>query len=1514
MIRSLARVGCIAPVGISPEWSAVTVMLLALGCALGSTAAEPAWREIPAAGWKGSTNLELPALKQRVAAVVAYPVKEAQPLVCTTAAAVPAGLYEVRVTLRPSHVASAFAFNSGVRVKQGDSTAATFPGQLFARMHQPEARTFQCVQGQPRPLLVTIEAFTDAKVCEQQFTAAKLRTGGPKEAEGLDERKGGDDLEGDLELALSPASAVYYVVDRVEFRPLSHSGHVVKVTRNKIRYAPGETLKGSVVVADAGGRGGSGTLNLYLEHGVRDRRLAKSVPVQLRPEPQAIAVELPLPKTELGYALVAEFVSADGADHSEAAEYLSIAANFNRVYIAAGGSGGHGSTKVSEGRMRQSLEQAMAGYGNAQEHFAWAEEDMVAMSPDTDYWFSGQTCYHISKKGLQQYIRLAHEYGIAQVSYAKFIMSGYLGWKTAYDYPNDHKSQYFYPVGMWEGVDNVCLDRFRNKEFLIYENTPGRVGDNPFYVWWAAFLPINPDPTPHMARIAAEEVARSADMFGWDGIRWDGHPRGGGQCGGSGSYDALAARRTQTLVRYFKDIVGAKYPMFGHGYNYLMIENTPSYDWAYEDFELDELCRGGGLIMNESIGNATPGPFSFIARNLQVEGDLVRERGGYYLGISFAMGPRDELVEGALWAAAGARPYNGGCNLEVRRYLTRYSQYSLDENLRRLDKPEKVLAPQAETKLWWQPFVYETPLENGRRQLVVNLLNLPLQETRTPEKDKEKPKYAMLPGTDPVTFALTLPEGIKAKGATLIDPYSLAVTPVPLKENRLEVPAVAVWLVAVVDLSVDAGAPALASLYGAPKTFGVPRPGRKSEPKPEVRLDTAKEVWEVNKDMTSLAPDNRRQSQDEQAALDNLPWDERNAKVLARREQNPAQKLIDGWWKGGTLPEDLKLKEKKFEFGDLAPQRNGRFDIYHGRGAIDDRLRLPTVFAGLPRFAVHDAPLGGSFRAGGGQWLGNGVDWRRYPAFDLLLYTGIPHCAIGPENSYGLVDYVKAGGAVLFTGGEYAFGKGGYNHTVLERELLPVVCVENLDTRYTEQPLPLEPGKDFAELKVNLDFAAKPAFWVWNQVALKNDAGIKVFLKSGNRPLLVGWQLGKGRVACLLLDHRGKSEKDVTAFFDWKDWPDLMRAVFAWLAPEAMKVVPPPPSGLTAAEARRLLDDLEGGSLEDGLALLDQGGDDGGAGATAGGASRELSGAALKKRVEIISRIMCASGKDVAAVLAEQLATVSTLPAATRYAMLDFIRSEPPPDLAETGRRCLGARESIIRGTGLQFLAIAGDSAFAKEMTGPVPEMETDQAARGHELALALVLFGKPDLATEGKRRVAAWNAAELKAKNAYTGGPDFSLAAPEGPLLDKDTLFQRVAWLAYLSRHEPRSLGAQFAREWLMTRQYEDYADRTLGNIWSDKQATNVAKNAKAQPLIRIRAEFARLRRLTQPDLEALLKAQPDLVADGFSRAHFTLEFRAAMNLLGNLDAAAGNPVLTRLVKAANPDLAAFAAARLAP
>ena len=1506
--------------------------LLLVACSPSLCAGTLTYTELPKQHWQGKRR-EVHGLRGERLLAIGCPKSLAGPLVFESERHWPAGLYRLRVTLRPSHTCDTIAWHGGLRAAVDEVPVAEIQGIHFTRVHQAETKTITFVHEKAGPLVVQLEARVDPKVFEQARIDGMMKAGGPA----LPPMPLGEVEEDDADLAevtfiARPSKGFYYVLERAELAVLSRSGYVSEVVANKIRYDPGETLTGHAIVRSIGGRRGRGTLSLYLEHDVDTRIKVKQIPVELLGEPQTVDFELPLPKRELGYALIAAFTSSDGADYSEAADYFNIADNFYRVAIFAAHTLHHGYTIRDETFFRKVIREAREDYANCMEFFAWAEDDMVEMSSEDDYWFSGQTCYQQSKEGLKKVSEIAHANGIGMVTYGKFLMTGYPGWKTAYDYPSDHKFQYTYAPGMWAPVNVRTLDRLRYKEFVPLTWGPSVPGGFFKVAWqmWPSLRGIRPDLTPQTTRLAAEEVIRSIEMFGWDGIRWDGHMAAGWAHGGRSPerYKYRDARETQTLVRYFKDIVNAKHPRFRHGYNYLDTQAEPNRDWAYEDFELDELARGGGLLMNESVKMAATQSYEWIARNLQVQGDLARERDGFLLFCSFASASeRDRLAEKILYFAGGARTYFSADCQKLHRYVTRYSRYCFDETLRRLAKPEAILRPDKETSLWWEPFVYETTTEDGREQLVVNLINLP-RAAKVVAEHAKKTDLQLSPGTDPFEFAVTLPEAHTLTGAHLIDPFTLAVSDVDVRAGSVPVPSVNLWSVLILDLAVHEGAAPLADRLGPPKTFGVERDGLAIERTQLVTLDIAAPVAEANQKMSRRFPHQHAGLFVEPEELKALSWEERNKALLRMREQsgNRAAILLNiDWWKGGALAQDIALRAKEREFGDLTPKRDGVVDVYYARNMMDYRLRLYESFACIDRFGTHESLMAGQcLRAGTGHVLENGIGWRNFPGYDVLVYVDIPHCAIGVENSYALVEYVKAGGAAFFTGGEYAFGKGVYQDTVLDRELLPVLCVDLRDTRYSPEPLPIEPGKDFGDLGVNVDFADKPAFWCWNEVALREHDGVRVFLKSGNRPILVGWQLGKGRVACLLTTHRGRSDDGVTAFFDWKDWPRLQAAVLNWLAPSALEVSRETLSRLSAEKLAQIQEELEQRAMGD---LFDAGADpektpdlsldDAGTEARPGTSARSLDGKALSRRIALLRELLRAERTQaVASLVAEQLTSVSNLPFALRAEMIDFVRACPPRDLSELGKRCLTHSDVHMRGIGYQLLAIAGDPLFAQIARSEPEATETDALGRNRYLSLAVALYPKDDLREVARERLRKWAEQEEVIRDAYTGGKGFSLAAPEQPCLDSESLFSRVGWLTYMARWEAERYAAGLAREWLMAAQYGEYCNLSMASVWRGMEKASPSERARIKEncakIASLKQLFARLGDIARPHVVAVFRSHPRETATGFARAHFALEAKRCINFLGRFRASETRVALEMLKNAQQPLLARFAAVRL--
>jgi hypothetical protein len=1533
-----------APRRLSAAWPAA--LLLCCLCAAGRAAEGPP-PALPAAGWQ-QPPVKVEGLEGEYPVVVAHPADQAAALEYQSEEAYEPGLYRLHLRLIPSHTHGAIAWRGGVNlqldrgevlppvdasapeVDRAPPPATLWSGIDFCRVNHPETKTVRLVLPRRQRLRLRLSATVDHDTFETVTVQARHAASGeslPDRAPALEATEDDGGLEMlQLEEKVSPGRNFYYAVESLALERLSGSAFVVAAGCDKIRYRPEETLRGWADLR-AASTPAAGTLQVFLEHGVAAREMVLERPVTLREAQARLTFEVPLPARELGHAVVARFVGEDGADASEAAEYFNIARNPYRVAIIEA----HPVHNQTFGT-REGMAAMAAGlrreYKNLREIFFWAEEDMVELSPEEEYWFSGQTAYHMRKEGLLDLIQTHQAVGIAMTTYSKFVMSGYLGWRQAYEHPNDNKRQYGFCVGMWAGSDVPALDRFGNKEFIATPPQVGGVfGGNLGGIGYVPFLPINPDATPRNVRLAAEEMLRSIRMFGWDGCRWDGHPRGasqyGNSCGGDRpeKYNRAAHRRTQLLVRYFKDIVAAEFPDFQHGYNYLGVQTTPAYDWAVEDFELDELSRGGGLLMNEQISNHTNGwSLQKLAANIQVEGDLAREHGGCLLGIGTkGVTPRDELAETVLWYAGGMRSYGAVAeNRRLNRYATRFSRYVFDETLTRLAEAEAVLAPAGETRLWWRPFVYETAPAGAASQLVVNLMNLD-PAARVAKKGAPDGEHHFPPGTDEQAFGLTLPAGYACRGGRWIDPFSLRVTPAALADGRLTVPPVNLWRVLVLDLEREEGVATLAERYGPPSTADRRREGDGEVDRSFDPLDLHKDVVDVNKNMASRFPEWGSGWWEEPQALQGLSLRERNAWLLERQKE-PAY-FLDNYPGGLGLPADLKLQEAPPDFGDLTPVRDGVADIFYARGSLDGMLRLHEAFARLPRVRFREARFTCSFGPGGYR-LENNLAARELGDYDVLVYCDIPHPAVGVQQSYAMLDYVRRGGGVLFTGGEYAFEKGRYGHTVLDRELLPVRCAGTRNNIYSREPIVMEPGPDFAELGVTVDFAAEPAVFCWNQTPLRPAEGVKIFLQSGNRPLLVGWELGEGRVACLLAMHKGHSGEGATAFFDWEDWPRLAAAVLRWLAPAAGTTVarPVPVSDEEVARLRNELEasamddllDAEMGAEEDMLAAVTDAETDFQARA------RELEPRVLNQRVLLVRRLVRSGREDVGGILAEQLATVSNLPETVRFRIIDYLRVHPPEDLAAVAQRCVTDKAPAVRGAGYQLLALAQAPRFAELLTEPPQAMEVDPVARRRYLVLGLPFYGREDLQARGRELVERWNREEAATIEAYTDGEGFSLAAPEVPCLASEDYFARVGWLAYLSRFEPARYARQLARQWALLPQHGDFCDRGVASVDNSMRqgpktpASIRAAKERKRELYAYKEITARLFEALAPRLQTLLRAESEAVLAGLRRCHFRQEAVAAMNLLGPVPPAELAPGLPALEGARQPLLGRFVKARL--
>ena len=165
-------------------------------------------------------------------------------------------------------------------------------------------------------------------------------------------------------------------------------------------------------------------------------------------------------------------------------------------------------------------------------------------------------------------------------------------------------------------------------------------------------------------------------------------------------------------------------------------------------------------------------------------------------------------------------------------------------------------------------------------------------------------------------------------------------------------------------------------------------------------------------------------------------------------------------------------------------------------------------------------------------------------SYNLLILNNVDAASLTDFGLEAIRDYVRAGGAVLVLGGQWAYGPGGYAETQLA-DFLPVTLTgKSLDMQALTPPgvLKITPG---AKLLAGMTLK-QPGVCLW-QHDLKPKADAWVELNAGDRPFLVCGRFGKGRVAAVTGTVCGDPGKDNTAFWDSPDWPDILSRTIRWL-------------------------------------------------------------------------------------------------------------------------------------------------------------------------------------------------------------------------------------------------------------------------------------------------------------------------------------------------------------------------------
>ena len=547
----------------------------------------------------------------------------------------------------------------------------------------------------------------------------------------------------------------------------------VEITRfrtPKLLYWSDELPSLEVTVRNHTAEAQTVTLEVTGEAGLGQEVLRAEQPLTLEPGATAFAdIPWPLRGRQYGFTLRGRLLR-DAAVLDTRSQIFAIADNFNMVsqYAAL-------TPAMDLASVTNILEGYRAAYIGACEMTGWASSDFAGLAPDREQWVAGARL--VEREGVRGALHAARGLGLRALAVTGLTANGPEGLAWARAHPE---------AIAWDGgrYDVELLDALRAGDV-----ERARHGDGA-----SAFVPNLADPA--VQRVAADEVRRSVELFGWDGIRYTvaASPAGENLLGRAfTTAPSTAGDVGAQLARALRAALTAKYPR-------CVVGASPA------DAARKAAAEGGGMLFDEEIGRRGAGArWDEIANAMLFAARAARDDGGHQViriadtmaTLCWAARPYPYVLTLAAGAhVAYASPAHG-----MSRYCAfamRYGELLYDVKARPLlgeMNPFGVAAP-----VWWQGYVTVRPLPGRRLQYIISLVNPP-GGARTDGVIIPPPAREKLP----VTFRL--PHGERLIGAWALspepEPHAVALTPAIGDVLTLTVPRLEYWTMVVVETAPE---------------------------------------------------------------------------------------------------------------------------------------------------------------------------------------------------------------------------------------------------------------------------------------------------------------------------------------------------------------------------------------------------------------------------------------------------------------------------------------------------------------------------------------------------------------------------------------------------------------------------------------------------------------------------------------------------------------------------------------
>ena len=451
---------------------------------------------------------------------------------------------------------------------------------------------------------------------------------------------------------------------------------------------------------------------------------------------------------EWGVSARAKILDSRGTVVSEADNVFGITNNFYKLAVCY--SFLHSSQSIGATELRNIAYQRRNAYWPVTEWFggfhSWA---LNQWGLEKEQWLANGA-YPESKTALKAFVDAAHKEGTGVVIYDIPALCGPAG----ADYAREHPDWLAYTNGRptYVYLDVEAMDKLQDPNITPQEA-------DKIYIGVMTYTPLL-FTDPAVMDNGADQIIQVSKYYGFDGIRWDGYPMlmSIATVAGIPDYNGACNYKGESMMAGIKDIdqwnensinrmnnrIRKQLPDFIFGDNW-----SPEYAdiiWPEKIPKTFRTAVKDALVIDEDLTQAVSqgglsSPLNLklwdIYRRHIVRGaDHMRAAGGHECVSEISPGTPVYNRQMLSIIYAG-----GSCigitypetqwfeSADYFRFALRYSEILYSSLITRILDPDKIpiLQVQSEKPLWWKEYVYQGILTDGKKYLLVNMVNPPVK-------------------------------------------------------------------------------------------------------------------------------------------------------------------------------------------------------------------------------------------------------------------------------------------------------------------------------------------------------------------------------------------------------------------------------------------------------------------------------------------------------------------------------------------------------------------------------------------------------------------------------------------------------------------------------------------------------------------------------------------------------------------------------------------------------------------